>query len=93
MPTAYTVGTQPLKELDRAGNFSAAQTAGTDMDTTRRAVDNSRDTLDIWFPHAVTTSVGVADLDTERNTFTAIITFCHLLHLLTTTGINERHLS
>ena len=69
-------------QLYRAGHFTAAETARTNMDTPRRAVDYRRDALNIRFPHAVTTPVGVTDLDAERNTLTAIITFCHLLHLL-----------
>ena len=71
-----------LHLLNRAGHFAAAETARTNMDMPGRAVDNRRDALNIRFPHAVTTSVGVTDLYTERNAFIAIITFCHLLHLL-----------
>ena len=49
------------------------------MYVSRRAVDDRRDPLDIRFPHTVAASVGMADFNTERNAFSAIYTFSHLM--------------
>ena len=45
--------------------------------------DNCRDALNVRFPHAIAAPVGVTDLDSKGNSFTAILAFCHPPHLLT----------
>ena len=84
MPTAYTVGISAefIMLSHRAGNFTAAETARTNMNMPGSSVDDRRHALYIRFPHAVAASVRVTDFDTKRHALTAIITFSHLLHLL-----------
>ena len=66
---------------DGALHLVGAETSGTDVDMARSTVDDRLDTLDIGLPHSVGTSVGMGDLDTERNALAANIALCHLLHL------------
>ena len=68
--------------LDRAGNLTGTQTAGTNIDMAGRTVDHRLDALDIGLPRTIGASVGVGDLDTECHALAADIAFCHQLHLL-----------
>ena len=50
----------------------------------RSTVNNRLDALDVGLPHPVGTSVGVGNLNSERNTLAANIALSHWLHLLAT---------
>ena len=63
-------------------DLAGTQATGAGVDTTRCAVDNRLDALDVGLPSAIGASVRVRNLNTEGNTFTTNITFCHILHLL-----------
>ena len=65
--------------LDRAGNLTGTQTAGTNIDMAGRTVDHRLDALDIGLPRTIGTSVGVRDLDTEGYALTTKITLSHFL--------------
>lgn len=67
---------------DRTGHLSRPKAAGTDMDVLRRTVYDRLDALDIGFEGSVGTPVRMGYLNTERNIFSAVITFCHNLYLL-----------
>ena len=69
-----------------ASNFAATEATCTDINMTVRAVHDSLDTLYIGLPGPVGTPVRVAHLNTERDTFAAKFTLCHLLHLLAVAG-------
>ena len=69
-------------ESDRARHLAGTQAAGAGIDVAGSSVDDRLDTLDIGFPSAVGTPVRMRNLDSESNTFTADIAFCHVLHLL-----------
>ena len=75
--------------LNRAGNFTAAETARTYIDMPGSPVDNRRDALNIRFPHAIAAPVGVTDFDAKGNSLTAILTFCHLPHLLKSVSLQS----
>jgi len=68
--------------LNRAGNFTGAQTAGTNIDMAGRTIDNCLNALHIGLPGTIGTSVGVGDLNTESHTLIAKLALCHPLHLL-----------
>ena len=48
----------------------------------RSTVNNRLDALDVGLPHPIGTSVGVGNLNSERNTLAANIALSHWLHLL-----------
>jgi len=56
------------------------------MDMLRSPVNDCCDAPDIRFPLSIAAPVGVADLDAERHTLAAILTFSQLLHLLKCRG-------
>ena len=68
--------------LDRAGNLTGTQTAGTNIDMAGRTVDDSLHALDVGLPGTIGTTVRVGNSDTERNTLVAKLALCHPLHLL-----------
>ena len=68
--------------LDRAGNLTGTQTAGTNIDMAGRTVDHRLDALDIGLPRTIGASVGVGDLNTKGHTLVAKLALCHPLHLL-----------
>ena len=70
------------EKLNRACYFAGAEAPRTYIDMAGRAVNHGLDTSDIGFPGSVGTSVRVGNLNPKRYTFSAEITFCHLLHLL-----------
>ena len=47
-----------------------------------RTIDDSLHALDVGLPSSVGTSVGMGDLNAERNALAADIALCHQLHLL-----------
>ena len=63
--------------LNRAGNFTGAQTAGTNIDMAGRTIDNCLNALHIGFPSLVGTSVGMGHLNTKGHAFAAKITLRH----------------
>lgn len=65
-----------------AGNLTAAQATGANVDMLGRAVHDDLDTLNVGLPCTVGAPVGMTDLDTKGNALSANIAFCHLLHLL-----------
>ena len=67
---------------DRALNLVRTQASRTDVDMARGTVNNRLDALDVGLPCSVRASMGVGNLDAERNALTADIAFCHQLHLL-----------
>lgn len=75
--------TKSAPALHGAGNLTAAQATGANVDVLRCSVHYGLDALNIGLPSTVGTSVGVAHLDTKRNILAAKFTLCHLLlHLL-----------
>lgn len=48
----------------------------------RSTVNDRLDALDVGLPSSVGTSVGMGDLNAERNALAADIALCHQLHLL-----------
>ena len=68
--------------LDRAGNLTGTQTAGTNIDMAGRTIDDSLHALDVGLPGTIGTTVRVGNSDTERNTLVAKLALCHPLHLL-----------
>ena len=50
----------------------------------RSTVNDRLDALDVGLPSSVGTSVGMGDLNAERNALAANIALCHQLHLLAT---------
>ena len=63
--------------LYSAGNLAAAKATGAHVDVLRASIHYGLYALYIGLPHAVGASVGVADLNTERNALIAKLTFCH----------------
>ena len=78
-----------LCRLDSAFNLTGTQASRTDIDMTRRTVNNCLDALHIGLPSLVGASVGMGDFDTESNALTAKIALCHLLHLLANKNLNK----
>ncbi len=58
------------------------QTSRTDINVARRTVNDCFHTLDVRLPRAVGPSVGVGNLDPERDALATNIAFRHCLHLL-----------
>ena len=70
-----------MSESDSAFNLIGTEASCTDVDMAGRTIDDCFHALDIRLPHSVRTSVGVRDLNAERNTLAANIALCQLLHL------------
>ena len=69
--------------LHRTGNLAGTQATGAGVNTLRCTVYDSLNTLYVWLPSSVGTSVGVGNLDAESYVLAANFTFCHFyLHLL-----------
>ncbi len=64
------------------------QTSCTDVNVARGTVNDRLHTLDVGLPRTVRPSVGVGDLDPERDALAADIALCHWLHLLATVVSN-----
>ncbi len=62
---------------DSAGDFAGAQATSAGVYVAGFTINNSFYATDISFPGSVGTSVGMGHFDTESNTFSAEITFCH----------------
>ena len=77
------------EKLDGTGYFVGAQATGAGMNVAGRATYNCLDALDIGFPGAIAPSMGVGNLDSERDTLTADVAFSHRLHLLLYLGIDR----
>ena len=73
--------------LDSTGNFTGTQTPGTNVHMARGTIDNRLYALDIGFPRAVGTPVGVGNLDPEGNALVTELTLSHPLHLLAVSEI------
>ena len=72
-----------MLKLHSAGDLSAAEAAGANVNVRGRTVYDGLDALHIGLPCTIGASVGMADLDTERHILVTKLTFCHLLkHLL-----------
>lgn len=76
-----------LSILDSTGNFTGTQTPGTNVHMARGTIDNRLYALDIGFPRAVGTPVGVGNLDPEGNALVTELTLSHPLHLLAVSEI------
>ena len=68
--------------LDRAGNLTGTQTAGTNIDMAGRTIDDSLHALDVGLPGTIGTTVRVGNLNTKGHTLVAKLALCHPLHLL-----------
>lgn len=68
--------------LQCALHFIRTQAAGAGVDVAGRTVYDCLNALYVGFPSAVGPTVGVGNLNPERNAFSADIAFCHCLHLL-----------
>lgn len=68
--------------LNRPGYFSGTQATGAGVDPAGRPIHDCLNPHHVGLPGPVRTTVGVGNLDTELNLFTADFTFCHGLHLL-----------
>ena len=77
-----TVFFHSLNMLYSALNLVAAEAPCTGVNVFGGAVDHCFDPLHVGLPSAVGAPVGVADFDSKDNAFIAVLTFCHLLHLL-----------
>ena len=62
---------------DSAGNFTRTQAAGAGVDITGRTVNHSFHSFYVGLPSSVGTSVGMGDLNAERNALAANIALCH----------------
>ena len=71
-----------MLKLHSAGDLSAAEAAGADVNVGRSSVHDGLDALHIGLPGTVGASVRMADLDTEGHVLVAELTLCHLKHLL-----------
>ena len=69
-------------ESDGALNLVRTQASCTDIHMARSTVNDRLDALDVGLPSSVGTSVGMGDLNAERNALAADIALCHQLHLL-----------
>ena len=76
------VGCFFVNTLDRAGNLTGTQTAGTNIHMAGRTIDDCLNALDVGLPRAIGTSVGVGNSDTKGHTLVAKLALCHPLHLL-----------
>ena len=63
--------------LHSAGDLTTAEAASADVNVLGRTVYDGLDALHIGLPCTVGSSVGVADLDAERNALFAEFTLCH----------------
>ena len=68
--------------LDRPGNFTGAQTPGTNVHMAGGTIDDSLHALDVGLPSPVRTPVRVGNLNTKSNALVAELTLSHPLHLL-----------
>lgn len=59
--------------------LAAAKAAGAGVDMLGTSPDYSLNALNVGLPCAVGTTMGMADLDSERHILPAILTLCHLL--------------
>ena len=67
---------------DCALNLVGTQASCTNINMARSTVNDRLDALDVGLPCSVGPSVGMGDLDPERNALAANIALCHQLHLL-----------
>ena len=87
LPSAQTKKTSiaacliAVSSSDGALNLVGTETSCTDVYMARSTVDNRLHALDIGLPHSVGPSVGMGDLDAERNALAADIALCHWMHL------------
>ena len=70
-----------MSKSDGAFDLIGTEASCTDVDMAGRTIDDSFHALYVGLPHSVGTSVGVGDLNAERNTLAADIALCQLLHL------------
>ena len=71
-----------MRQLNGTCNLTGTDTTGAGVNVARRAVNNRLYTLHIGLPSSVATNVRVGNLDSEGDTFSADVAFCHGLHLL-----------
>ena len=64
-------------ESDGALNLVRTQASCTDIHMARSTVNDRLDALDVGLPSSVGTSVGMGDLNAERNALAANIALCH----------------
>ena len=64
-----------------SGNLAASQATGANSNLLVGTVYNSIDLSDVCLPGSACFTVGVRNIVSESNTFTAAHTFCHILHL------------
>lgn len=70
-------GRESSNGSDSAGNLTRTQATGAGVNLLGRTVDDSLHAFDVGTPRTIGASVRVRHFDTERNSFTAEITFCH----------------
>jgi hypothetical protein len=68
--------------LDCPLDLVGAEASCTDVHMARSSVNDRLDALDVGLPCTVCPSMGVGNLDPERDALAADIAFCHQLHLL-----------
>ena len=67
---------------DGSGHLAGTKAAGAGVNALGGTVDDRLHSLHIGFPGSVGTSVRMGNLDAECNIFAAVITLCHVSHLL-----------
>ena len=70
------------EKSDRAFDLVGTEASCTDVNMAGGTVNACFHALDVGLPSSVGTSVGVRDLNAERNALAADIALCHQLHLL-----------
>ena len=68
---------QQPNRLDCAGHFIRTQATGAGINVARRSVNDCLYTLYIRFPSSVRTSMRMGNLNSESDTFSADVAFCH----------------
>ena len=66
-----------IKDLDCTSHLIRTQTTGAGINVARRSVNDCLYTLYIWFPASVGTLMRVGNLNSEGDTFSADVAFCH----------------
>ena len=69
------------QKSDGAFNLIGTEASCTDVDMARGTVNDCFHALHVGFPRSVSASMGMGDLNAERNTLAANIALCQLLHL------------
>ena len=68
--------------LNGTGDLAAAETPRACVDVAGGSVNHCLDALNVRLPRAIAAPVGMAYLNSKRDTLIAKLTFSHMLHLL-----------